>query len=317
MLLLRQTLVLAASISCLFAVSGCDSDTVDAGGPKDEGLRLADLTENIEEPADDSIEPTGQICAQWGAAAACLDEQSAAFCGVYEAVGDFDYVIEFGSCVALDGIECFPGDTRTVSSECGMVEVSCDVAGGGVPAWGSPQCDGGETPLVLRFDDAPIMMIDAEATPSATFDISMTADQSGCITTDWPSAATPWLAIDLDQNGSIDGGHELFGSGTQVGDHKAQNGFIALAAYDDNRDGRVDAHDARFNELLLWRDYDADRMSSSDELERLSDAGVDSLAVAYASDRQCDARGNCGIERAQFSHAGGHGEIVDIHLACQ
>ena len=316
----RQPLFLALSLSCmgLALTGGCDTDTANADAADDSQnqLRLEDLTDNIELPDDETIEPTGQSCAVWDAGAPCLDPSSAAFCGVYTA----DNTLEFGACLPLAELECVPGETKLVQTDtpCGELEAEC-TAWDGVPAWESPACnEGGDTPLVLLFDAGPVMMIDAEATPAASFDIAMASDESSCIATDWPTAATPWLAVDLDHSGSIEGGHELFGSGSRLADGSgARNGFLALAAYDDNHDGQVDALDASFDQLLVWRDHDADRLSGPGELETLREAGIESLAVHYAVDRRCDARGNCEIERAGFRHAGGRGELVDMHLACQ
>lgn len=298
----------------LALTTGCD----DGSGGSDgivaaNDFVLEDWTDYIETPANEDAEPTEQLCENSGAAALCLDGQSVAFCSVYNETFDF----EFGVCIPHEELECVPGDMKLVDAPCGEVEVSCGLRDG-APGWNEAVCDqGGDTPLVLRFDETPIMMIDASASPSATFDIAMSGDPSSCISTDWPTAATPWLAVDLDHSGTIDGGHELFGSGTDLADGKASNGFLALASYDENGDGLVDARDPRFAELVLWRDHDADRQATPGELETLLDAGVDSLSTGYAIDRQCDARGNCGIERAGFHHAAGSGEIVDLHLPCR
>lgn len=262
--------------------------------------------------ASDPDEPTGRACEIHAEAATCSDGATA-YC-------DFmDGAKEFGPCIAPEELECEPGEVMDLGPRsdpemqdiCGNMSKSC-VMYGGVPSWENNECN---TPLVLRFDDRAIEMIDAEATPAATFDISMRADS--CISTDWPSAATPWLVVDLDGSGTIDGGHELFGSGSRLADgHHADDGFAALAEFDSNHDGAVDRSDARFGELMLWRDWDADRVSTPDELEPLAVSGVDRLALGYEVDVQCDARGNCGVQRAGFEHAGGAGEIVDLYLAC-
>ncbi len=251
-------------------------------------------------------EPTGKACEVMDEAAQCSDGSSA-YCGFIE---DSQ---EYGPCIADDELECEPGDlVPTYNDElCGQMYKRCLVEGG-VPTWVNDTCD---TPLVLRFDTQPIEMLAAESTPMATFDISMTADS--CITTDWPSAATPWLALDVDGNGSIDGGNELFGSGSRMADgSRANHGFMALSALDANADGQVDAADPRFAELTMWRDYDADRRSLASELEPLASAGITSIPVQWTSAIECDERGNCANQRARFGHSGGFGEVVDIYLAC-
>jgi hypothetical protein len=259
--------------------------------------------------------PTGRACEAIGEATMCGDDEMVAYCGYMEGSADR----EFGPCLVAEEVECEPGDWRhepsTATNEfedlCGGTDYSCDVVGG-EPMWVEQECN---TPLVLSFDAMPIEMIAAESTPMATFDISMRADS--CISTDWPTAVTPWLVIDLDGNGTIDGGHELFGSGSRLasGQH-ASNGFAALAELDADANEVVDGRDPRFGELMLWRDWDADRFSTPDELTRLIDSGVSSLPVEYDIDVSCDARGNCGVQRASFEHAAGIGEVVDVYLAC-
>ncbi|MBX7082406.1 MAG: hypothetical protein K1X88_24585 [Nannocystaceae bacterium] len=142
---------------------------------------------------------------------------------------------------------------------------------------------------------------------------------NACLGSDWPAARTPWLALDRDDSGAIEGGHELFGSATVLGDgSRARHGFAALAELDRNRDGRVDAADPEFARLRLWGDLDGDRRSAADELVPLSQAGIVALPLGFDSNTVCDGRGNCEAERAWAPlHDGAKAEIVDLHLACQ
>lgn len=288
------------------------------------GHRLAILTASLllaslaacEARQLDDGEPTGRSCEIQNEATMCSDG-SMAYCGPleYEPFTVYDE-FEYGPCLSEDELECEPGAVEslgvpTEADLCGEMFRRC-IAVGGVPTWVNDECD---TPLVLRFDDQPITMIPAESTPMATFDISMRP--GSCITTDWPEATTPWLALDVDGSGAIEGGDELFGSGSRLADGShAQHGFMALAELDGDQDGRIDAADPRFAELVLWRDHDADRRSQPSELESLASVGITSLPTAWTSAIECDARGNCANQRAAFTHAGGVGEIVDVYLAC-
>jgi hypothetical protein len=277
-------------------------------------LGACDRTMDLGKNGDPDV-PTGRACEAMGEVTMCGDDEAVAYCGYMEESA----VMEYGPCLVAEEVECEPGDWRHVDGPpgsdefdpCSGTDYSCDVVGG-VPMWQEQECN---TPLVLSFDAGPIEMIAAESTPMATFDISMRADS--CISTDWPTAVTPWLVVDLDGNGTIDGGHELFGSGTRLasGAH-ASNGFAALAEFDADANEVVDGNDARFGELMLWRDWDADRFSTPDELTRLIDSGVHSLPVEFDIDVSCDERGNCGVQRASFEHDAGIGEVVDVYLAC-
>jgi hypothetical protein len=278
-------------------------------------LGACDRTMDLGKHGDPDV-PTGRACEVVGEPTMCGDEQLVAYCGFMDASAS----MEVGPCLVAEEVECEPGDWRhdpgpATSDEfeelCSGTDYSCDVVGG-VPMWMEQECN---TPPVLSFDASPIEMIAAESTPMATFDISMRADS--CISTDWPTAVTPWLVVDLDGNGTIDGGHELFGSGSRLASGRhAANGFAALAEFDADGDEVVDDGDPRFGELMLWRDWDADRVSTPDELSSLVDSGVLSLPVEYGVDVSCDPRGNCGVQRASFEHTAGVGELVDVYLAC-
>lgn len=179
-------------------------------------------------------------------------------------------------------------------------------------------CEGPSTPLVLSFDGAPVDF--AASGASAAFDLS---GGTTSVVTDWPSARTPWLALDRNGNGRIDEGGELFGSATRLASGgRAVNGFIPLRELDSNEDGRITPEDEAWPRLLLWSDRDGDRVSSAGELSPLSSRRLASIDLGYAIAPRCDGRGNCEVERAAFRYlddAGRErtGEIVDVHLPAQ
>jgi hypothetical protein len=105
------------------------------------------------------------------------------------------------------------------------------------------------------------------------------------VRTGWVRAGA-LLALDLDGNGTIDGGQELFGDHTRRLDGgRADDGFAALAEYDTvarggNGNGLIDAEDAIFSRLLLWQDRNQDGSSASAELTSLSAARVETIDLA-------------------------------------
>ncbi|MFV8756129.1 calcium-binding protein [Nannocystaceae bacterium ST9] len=276
----------------LFCVASCDAGEIEYPIDEPYSSPAAALPAPPEPPEEDCTP---------GETRECSEGEGTQFCDELESG------VGWGAC--LVDFECLPGDTEL----CPLGEVNTCTLIEGVPGW--PECPW--TPLVLSFDPgAPI----ETSTSFAAFDIAGTGE---CPSTDWPSAATPWLAVDLDRNGLVDGGHELFGSGTILdsGRH-ARNGFVALAPFDGDHDGRVTPADPRFAELLVWRDEDADKRSQPSELTALSDEGVLSIALDHAVIEQCDERGNCGRERARFEYVGASGraalgEVVDVYLVCQ
>jgi hypothetical protein len=93
------------------------------------------------------------------------------------------------------------------------------------------------------------------------------------------------LALDVDGNGRIDSGRELFGEAT------ARNGFAALARYDRNGDGVISRADPVFERLVAWRD-DGDGRSTAAELLSLTDLGIQSISLSHQRSDEVDAFGN-------------------------
>ena len=163
---------------------------------------------------------------------------------------------------------------------------------------------------MLSFDNGGVIFT-SDATGS--FDLTRLGVSHG---SDWPTATTPWLALDRDGNGTVDDGGELFGSATRLSSGGfAKNGFEALRDLDRNHDGVFDARDPAFAHVVAWADRNNDKRSEPRELTTLADRGVTSISLHDKSDPRCDARGNCEGERASFDFAAGaHGTVIDVYL---
>ncbi len=172
-----------------------------------------------------------------------------------------------------------------------------------------PSC---ETPLVVAFDSQPI-----EFAPAGRAQFAFVPGAPAA--TDWPTAVTPWIAIDLDGDGRITSGAELFGSSTVLpGGDRATNGFLALGALDANGDGALDARDPMFAALVLWSDRNGDHRSSADELRPLSSV-VTRISLAYTREARCNERDDCEGERGTLhwrDAAGAEhvGAVIDVYI---
>lgn len=111
--------------------------------------------------------------------------------------------------------------------------------------------------------------------------------------TGWVEGDDGLLVRDLDGNGLIGSGRELFGSETRLTDgSNAANGFEALRELDGNGDGVIDANDPAFAELRVWKDADGNGRTDAAEVLTLAEAGVQGIHAAYTNASHVDARGN-------------------------
>jgi len=203
-------------------------------------------------------------------AGSCSDDafQSPQSAGLQQVVLTASVPLDDGGSVLLEAAvfvagdarppECTPGETS--NDGCPYCPTTSTSTGGGGSVCGMKTCNaysrwdacsGCFTPLVFSFDGARVAFSNQA---SAAFDLAG-VDQP--VAVDWPSAATPWLAMDRNGNGRIDDGAELFGSMTRLPNGgRARDGFEALAALDTNHDGRIDARDLAWSGLVLWADRD-------------------------------------------------------------
>jgi hypothetical protein len=102
-------------------------------------------------------------------------------------------------------------------------------------------------------------------------------------------------------DGFVHSGKELFGNFTPQPPSDTPNGFAALAVYDSNHDGVIDARDPVFKSLRLWIDENHDGISQPEELHTLAELGVNSISLKYKEEPWHDQYGNAFRYRARVN----------------
>jgi hypothetical protein len=86
------------------------------------------------------------------------------------------------------------------------------------------------------------------------------------------ASGSGFLALDLNQNGRVDDGRELFGA-------RSGDGFAKLAAHDADGNGWIDENDPIYAQLQVWQQTDED----SGTLRPLAATGVGAIALSRAA----------------------------------
>lgn len=101
------------------------------------------------------------------------------------------------------------------------------------------------------------------------------------IMTQWPDEKEGILVCDLDGDGKITTGEELFGPDSMIGGDNNGSGLSALKKLDSNRDGKLDAADPMFESLLVWIDAAEYGVTEDGELHTLAELGITSISLAF------------------------------------
>jgi hypothetical protein len=134
-----------------------------------------------------------------------------------------------------------------------------------------------------------------------------------------------FLALDRNGNGRIDDGTELFGNHTPARpdqpDVTTPNGFEALKFVESpvygqsERNEVISARDAVFSQLVLWRDLNHNGISEPDELEPLSESGIEAIGTEYKNSKRVDKYGNEFRQRSRVKWSDGqYDHIFDVWL---
>ncbi|UQZ88094.1 hypothetical protein C4J81_02255 [Deltaproteobacteria bacterium Smac51] len=134
-------------------------------------------------------------------------------------------------------------------------------------------------PLALDLDGDGLETVGINGTRPVMFD----HDGDGLRqATGWVSSDDGLLVMDRNGDGIINDGRELFGENTLKNDGSGDtcaDAFAALAQEDTNGDGVVDANDANWYDLRVWRDLNQDGISQECELFTMEELGISSIST--------------------------------------
>lgn len=165
------------------------------------------------------------------------------------------------------------------------------------------------SPIVLDLNSDGISTIGISRGAYFDYDGNGFAQQTA-----WINPEDAFLVHDLNGDGNINSGRELFGDDTLLASGQAaKDGYEAMAALDSNQDGVLDASDAAWSQLQVWRDADSDGYADSGELLSLTSVGVRSIAVTASAGSGVDSHGNDHRLQSSFTRIDGTvGQTTDI-----
>lgn len=119
-------------------------------------------------------------------------------------------------------------------------------------------------PLVLNFDGAAAELSDQKF----FFDLDVDGEKESISKL---SSGSGYLALDKNEDGTINDGSELFGT-------KSGDGFKDLASYDEDHNGWIDENDSIWNKLKIW----CQNEDGSSALYTLAEKGVGAVSLKNA-----------------------------------
>lgn len=120
--------------------------------------------------------------------------------------------------------------------------------------------------------------------------------------------------LDINQDGQIDSGRDLFGNNTYLNDGTlAKNSYLALQELDDDHNGIIDSVDAIWQQLNVWQDKNSNGKVDSGELLSLDSLKISSIATGYTNSTVIDDKGNTHQQDSSFTfNDGTRGASSDV-----
>ena len=166
-----------------------------------------------------------------------------------------------------------------------------------------------QSPLALDLDGDGVETTTVESGVYFDHDDNGFAEKSG-----WVGKDDGLLVRDVNNNGKIDNGTELFGNNSVLSSgEKAANGFEALADLDSNNDGVFNSSDTAWNQVKVWKDANQNGEVDSGELLTLAQAGVSGINLEYDNATTTDENGNEHKQTGTFIKTDGTtGSVHDV-----
>ncbi|MBK1812693.1 hypothetical protein JHL18_18905, partial [Clostridium sp. YIM B02505] len=137
---------------------------------------------------------------------------------------------------------------------------------------------------VARRYDPVVLDLNGDGISVSTVEkgVNFNLDDTGLAEkTQWIGPNDGFLARDLNGNGLIDSGRELFGDRTLLSSGiTAKDGLEAIKDIDANKDNKIDINDSVYKELRIWQDSNSDGQVEQGELKTLEEAGITSINLA-------------------------------------
>jgi hypothetical protein len=166
------------------------------------------------------------------------------------------------------------------------------------------------TPLILDLNGDGVRTVGLDA--GVVFDLEGSGQMRSV---GWASPEDGFLVSDLNQDGIINNGTELFGSATVLPNGETANdGFQALATYDDNQDGVVNTQDSGWNSLKVWTDANQDGLSQAGELRSLTEMGITQLNLNPTESSEQQGGNWVGLISSYETADGQTHELADVWL---
>lgn len=159
-----------------------------------------------------------------------------------------------------------------------------------------------QDPLILNFDGSYAELSDDKF----AFDLDLDGETE---LISYLTGDSAMLALDKNEDGTINDGSELFGAATG-------NGFAELAQYDEDGNGYIDEADSIFSELRLWS-----KTLDGESLDSLADHDVGAIYLGSAETEFAlkgeDNQQNGRVRETGFylAESGGVGTVQEIDMA--
>ena len=144
------------------------------------------------------------------------------------------------------------------------------------------------SPLVVDLDGDGVETVGVSEGVYFDHDGNGFAEKSG-----WVGKDDGILVRDVNNNGTIDNGTELFGNNSVLSSGaKAANGFEALKELDSNKDGVFNSSDEVWNEIKVWKDMNQNGFVENGELLSMEEVNIKEINLSYQNENIKDINEN-------------------------